>query len=199
MAYKYNRRSKLTKKDEKAIETVIGWLFKLPFYLIGLLAKLIAGGINMLRHWISPKKQVAMNNEVNKDACSFEAVGVNYRLDDLLPLAEPSRTYTWDDDKLLQKYGDDQTIYKYFFNNLYGSLVPEPSNPHDPNAIKVELNNVHVAYVPADLCDDVKELLLQGYTPRVSVRGGPCKQIKNGVVTDVDKKFRIYVDMTIKA
>lgn len=199
MAYKYNRRSKLTKKDKKAIETTIGWLFKLPFYLIGLLAKLIAGGINMLRHWISPKKQVAMNQEINKDACSFEAVGVNYRLDDLLTLAEPSRTYTWDDDKLLQKYGDDQTIYKYFFNNLYGSLVPEPSNPHDPNAIKVELNNVHVAYVPADLCDNVKELLLQGYTPRVSVRGGPCKQIKNGVVTDVDKKFRIYVDMTIKA
>ena len=27
-------------------------------------------------------------------------------------------------------------------------LVPEPTNPHDPNAIRVEINNQHVGYVP---------------------------------------------------
>ena len=31
-------------------------------------------------------------------------------------------------------------------------LVPEPTNPHDKNAIKILMDGVLIGYVPADLC-----------------------------------------------
>jgi hypothetical protein len=41
------------------------------------------------------------------------------------------------------------------------TLVPEPDNPHDPQAIKVldATEAEHVGYVPAELCSDLHELL----------------------------------------
>ena len=41
------------------------------------------------------------------------------------------------------------------------ALVPEPDNPHDPQAIKVldATETEHVGYVPADRCADLGELL----------------------------------------
>ena len=43
--------------------------------------------------------------------------------------------------------------------DLTVSLVPEPDNEYDPNAIRVLLNGVHVGYVPKDKTAEVKSIL----------------------------------------
>lgn len=125
---------------------------------------------------------------------SFEAVGVEYRLDNLLSVSQSSRSFNYPDEVFLEKYSDGRNIFKYFFNNSIGTLEPEPDNPHDKNAIKVMLDGVHIAYVPAALCLDVSRLLNSGYTPVVKVKGGPFKKVENGQVTSYDNDFRVFVD-----
>lgn len=130
-----------------------------------------------------------------EDPLSFDAVGMEYRRDAILSLAESSRAFDYPDDKFLEKYPDGRRIYKYSFQGLTGELVPEPTNPHDPDAIKVQLNGVHVAYVPAILCKDVLALLKSGYSPRITVKGGPYKYAENGTVQQAGKLFFIHVYM----
>lgn len=38
-------------------------------------------------------------------------------------------------------------------------LVPDPDNQHDPNAIKIVVDDVLVGYVPAEECSSVRKLL----------------------------------------
>ena len=38
-------------------------------------------------------------------------------------------------------------------------LVEEPTNKHDPNAIKVVVDGKHIGYVPAKYCKKVKDIL----------------------------------------
>ena len=186
------RQKKANTKFVKGILLLFVW----PLYLIWLFMELIVKIAKSLFNSKPKQEAVTIQNEISEDAYSFEAVGIQYRLDNLMSVAEQSRNYNWDDDKILQKYSEGQILYKYFFNNSRGTLVPEPTNQHDPNAIKVELNGIHVAYVPAHLCKDVNFLLQQGYTPRVSAKGGPRKIIQNGAVCEIDRNFHVYVDMS---
>lgn len=45
-------------------------------------------------------------------------------------------------------------------------LVPEPTNPHDPNAIRIELaDGTHVGYIPANQTSEAAQLIkAQAYT-----------------------------------
>ena len=45
------------------------------------------------------------------------------------------------------------------FEDLSCELIPEPTNEHDPNAIKVIVEGKHIGYVPADQCEEVRTIL----------------------------------------
>lgn len=47
--------------------------------------------------------------------------------------------------------------------DLTVNLVPDPDNEHDPNAIKVLLNDIHIGYVPKEKTEDVKKILPDAY------------------------------------
>lgn len=61
-------------------------------------------------------------------------------------------------------YRDAATRYLLTLLPLYSEVLlePEPTNPYDPNAIKVMLpNNIHIGYVPAKHCEEVLEMMNQ--------------------------------------
>lgn len=149
------------------------------------------GSSKKARSGSKPSRRTSTSNSL---PTSFEAVGVEYRLDNLMSVSQASRSFKSQDDVFLEKYSDGRKVYKYFFNNSIGALEPEPDNPHDKNAIKVMLDGVHIAYVPAALCLDVSRLLNSGYTPVVKVKGGPFKKVENGQVASYDDDFRVFVD-----
>ena len=42
-------------------------------------------------------------------------------------------------------------------------LIPEPDNPHDPNAIRVYMNGKHIGYVPKEKTAKVRKFLSKIY------------------------------------
>lgn len=88
---------------------------------------------------------------------AFNVSGVSYRMDNVIKLATPMKKWDMTNEQLMQKY-PRKKIYRYFFITEPVQLVPEPTNPHDPNAIMVLINNIHVGYVPKEYCDRVKKM-----------------------------------------
>ena len=181
----------MAKKTKKSLLKGILWLFFVSWWIwIVYLVKAIVKAVKK-----SPHPPTVTRTTPSNAARSFEVAGVAYRVDKLIELGDPSRNYDWSDEKILEKFGEGQRLYKYFFRGLKGDLVPDPENPHDPNAIRVELEGVLIGYVPAELCVDVKKLLDLGYRPQINVRGGPVKWVEGGKVYEEDKKLHVYVDM----
>ena len=46
-------------------------------------------------------------------------------------------------------------------NDAVCVLIPEPWNPHDPNAVAVAIDGQHVGHLPADLAEDYAEPLAE--------------------------------------
>ena len=61
-------------------------------------------------------------------------------------------------------YGDAQENIKKFRCKDIGSfaLVREPDNPHDPNAIRVELAGLFFGYIPRDLAKELAPIMDTG-------------------------------------
>ena len=61
-------------------------------------------------------------------------------------------------------YGDAQQNIRRFGSRDIGSyrLVREPENPHDPNAIRVELAELFLGYIPRDLAKNLAPLMDAG-------------------------------------
>ena len=127
---------------------------------------------------------------------SFEAVGVSHYLDNLRAVGDKSRAFLYNDAKFLEVYPGGKRCYEYYFNNVLGLLMPEPTNKYDKNAIAVILCGALVGYVPAELCSDVAKLLKHGYHARVTVRGGNYKFVYGGKVFTDNKAFHVHVDMS---
>ena len=165
---------------------------------VGLITALI--GVAMLGLTFYKKKHPCATSAAKSSvgpALSFEAAGVGYYLDNLRSVGEASRSFDISEEEFLKKYSGGKTQYAYYFNKCVGALVPEPQNPHDPNAIMVTLDGVCVGHVPANLCSQVHELLKQSPIVKISPRGGPRRFVKDGVVYREDRAFNIYVDITV--
>lgn len=50
----------------------------------------------------------------------------------------------------------DEPIYKWIPKDLPVSLVPEPDNKYDPNAIRIEVGGILIGYIPKSECKKVR-------------------------------------------
>lgn len=70
-------------------------------------------------------------------------------------------------------------------------LIPEPQNPHDPNAIRIEvyLEGIHLGYISADETDEVREFVDNQFPMR-------CQAIINEE-EDYDNGLKFYTGNVI--
>lgn len=54
------------------------------------------------------------------------------------------------------------------------ALVREPNNPHDPNAVMVQVDGKHIGYVPKEASEDIGEII--PYIIRTNVELGRCPE-----------------------
>lgn len=110
---------------------------------------------------------------------NFHVAGTSYRQDAIMTLAKEDSDYELSKKDLIDEGREDERVYKYYFNPKHTELVPEPDNPHDPNAIKVMADGVHIGYVKAGSCSHVKNLLASGKVSSygVDIEGGPYKRV----------------------
>lgn len=110
---------------------------------------------------------------------THKVAGTSYRQKELLAMGEKSPDYALTKRELVKLWPEGVTVYEYNFSPKKAELVPEPENPHDPKAIKVLVDGVHVGYIKAGSCAHIHKLLrenrIQSIVPKIS--GGKYKEL----------------------
>ncbi|MBR3240250.1 MAG: hypothetical protein IKF99_17645 [Oscillospiraceae bacterium] len=92
-------------------------------------------------------------------------------------------------------------IYRYKYTQAQAQLIPEPTNPHDKNAVMVCVNGDKVGYVAAEECARVLQLIRAGKIDRAtaSLKGGPAKRIfDDGQEARDAEDFKVLLDLRLK-
>lgn len=110
---------------------------------------------------------------------TYRVAGVEHYLDNLLSMMQPNYLYAYKKQELIDICHTSEPIYKQTVPTDQLELVPEPTNPHDPNAIKVLLNGKLVGYIPAADCPHVLEVLENERALSIvcTVEGGKYKMV----------------------
>lgn len=107
---------------------------------------------------------------------SFKVAGISFHEKEIInELASENDDYDMTKKEIVDAYMTDETIYKYTFSIDDVQLEPEPDNPHDPNAIKVIVDDVFIGHVPAKSTKRVKQILSKSPEIMCEVYGGPSK------------------------
>lgn len=78
----------------------------------------------------------------------FQVAGTAYYENNIKSLLTPNKDFLLSGSAIAKKYHGERKIYEYNYLNKEAVLVPEPNNPHDPNAIMVLVDGFLVGYVP---------------------------------------------------
>ena len=122
--------------------------------------------------------------------------GVSYREKEILALASSS----WYFDGLEKSDFDyGEKIYKFSFPDGPVDLVPEPSNPHDKNAIKVIVSGQHVGYIKSGSCVHYLNLIRDGriLAMKADIEGGPYKLLFDDTIERGDDLFSICLSVKV--
>lgn len=105
-----------------------------------------------------------------------KVAGVKYYTDNVLSLARLNPDYSLKKNEIIQRELD-RTIYQYIFSPGKTELIHEPTNPHDPNAIKVIIDGKHVGYIKAGSCKHILNLINDNRIEKINseIYGGKYK------------------------
>lgn len=108
---------------------------------------------------------------------NFHVTGVSFRENDIEDLGTENSEYEMSKSEIVESGLEEERIYKFLYAPQQVELVPEPENPHDPNAIKVCMDGVHVGYIKKGSISRVKNLLAGGGKVSGEITGGPYKYV----------------------
>jgi len=89
----------------------------------------------------------------------YEVAGVRHYEETLLGMMAPNYLYKFKKQELIDCCQTDEPIYKDTIEDGILEIVPEPDNPHDPNAIKVLINEKLVGYIAAKDCEHLLDVI----------------------------------------
>lgn len=98
-------------------------------------------------------------DDATRKTIQHKVAGVAHYENNILSLARPNPLYTKSAKEIIKAKAYNQNIYMYSFLKCPVELVPEPLNPHDPNAIKVIIGEKHVGYIKAGSCKHILNLI----------------------------------------
>lgn len=109
----------------------------------------------------------------------YSVVGESFRKKEIASIGIPNPDFKLDKGALYRKGLFEKMVYAYTFPELTAALEPEPTNKHDPNAVKVIANGVHVGYIKAKEAPGIKRMLEDGEIQRIqcSIMGGDNRMI----------------------
>lgn len=129
--------------------------------------------------------------------------GVSHYAKNIMKIATENPNYSLPAKQIILKKLIDENIYQYIFNPGNVELIPEPSNPYDPNAIKVLISGEHVGYIKAGSCSRVLKLIKENRIENIACRihGGAFKCLSvcgDGGEYEMEKgKDSISIEITI--
>ena len=144
-----------------------------------------------------PQKPVAPAKAPGTKTVSHKVAGTSYRQEALQAMGEKNPDFALTKKELLKRWPEGVTVYEYNFNPQKAELVPEPENPHDPKAIKVLIDGVHVGYIKAGSCAHIHKLLQENRIQSIkpSIIGGKYKAVYEYVGKD-ETTIGVRLDIT---
>ena len=121
--------------------------------------------------------------------------GTNYKKNEISSIMSGNPIYNLPDNTFIQKTEEYKRIYRFKYRRSYATLIPEPTNPHDSNAIKVLIDNVHVGYIPSEQCSSVKKIMSHTCQMEASIHSGDYKYHSSGEVFKTEGNFLIELHM----
>lgn len=108
-----------------------------------------------------------------------KVAGTSYRQKELLAMGKKNPDFALTKRELVKKWPDGITVYEYKFSPKKAELVPDPDNEHNPKAIKVLVDGVHVGYIKDGSCAHIHKLLRENRLQSVTVQiiGGKYKEL----------------------
>lgn len=178
---------------------------------LGVLLLLVNFFVFIIKYFSSKKRKVTSSNpSVDKIIFhdDFLLMGTNYHKEEAELAADflsGGIHYFGKDNKSLKSYMLEtyKTVYKYNkLKTVDVHLLPEPSNPHDKNAVKVLVNNIFVGYLPAMIATQVSSYISNQnyrYDAILTGRGGPYKTLNIETERVVSRKSDLtyYLDLTV--
>lgn len=124
---------------------------------------------------------------------NYYVAGTSYREENLERMLSPNPDFDAPKSYLLDHYGEGDYIYRY--HRYYTSdikFTPEPTNPHDPKAIRIDVDGNFVGYVKRGSTGRIRNLLnTPGASVRAEVYGGPYRYV---YVDDYGNANALYGD-----
>lgn len=178
---------------------------------LGVLLLLVNFFVFIIKYFSSKKRKVTSSNpSVDKIIFheDFLLMGTNYHQEEAEIAADflsKGVHYFGKDNKSLKSYMLEtyKPVYKYNkLKTVDVHLLPEPSNPHDQNAIQVLVNNIFVGYIPASIAAQISTYIANPnyrYDAILTGRGGPYKtlNIETERVISRESELTYYLDLTV--
>lgn len=124
---------------------------------------------------------------------THKVTGVQHYEQNLLKLASVTDEWSMSKRELVDDLRVDERVWKYEFFPENVELVPEPTNPHDENAIKVIVDGEHVGYIKAGSCKSLLKLIAQDRILSISctIGGGPCKIVYEDINENGNEVYKL--------
>lgn len=118
--------------------------------------------------------------------------GTSFRQAEIKSLSYENPDYRLTKKELIDEGFENQRVYYYEFQPINVELVEDPTNEHDPNAIKVVVDGVHVGYIKKGSCSHVKKLIHSGRINKIvaNIKGGKYRLLYSEY--DYDKEDDVY-------
>ena len=120
---------------------------------------------------------------------AYPVKGVYYNKTALRSMMKPNRMYSYGKRDLIDCGCADTRIFEYTIEGEPVELVPEPDNPHDPNAIRVVIGGQKVGYIAAKDCPHILKLIKANRINGIHyvVQGGRYKELVEDYDPDRDR------------
>lgn len=105
--------------------------------------------------------------------------GTSRKQKELLAMGRKNPDYALTKRELVKKWPDGVTVYEYKFSPKKAELVPDPDNEHNPKAIKVLVDGVHVGWIKDGSCAHIHKLMRENRLQSVTAQivGGKYKEL----------------------
>lgn len=175
-------------------EIIVSLISAIVVSLLSMLAiSVIAGAVLSAVESIffPPKSNApAKSSENTVQEESFEVVGTHYYLSNISKLATSNPDWRKNGKTLANQGHAGHRVYRFTYINKPVKLIQENSNPHDHNAVMVQIAGEKVGYISADEALHVRSILNHHTVHFISafIGGGDYKEVFS------DGTFQKYED-----
>ena len=133
----------------------------------------------------APKKKA-------QSGTTYKVAGVSHYRGNILSMAVENEDYKLGKRALIAAGLVETRVPQYDFFPHKTELVPEPDNPHDPKAIKVLVDDLHVGYIKAGSCAHLLKVIQEDRIQKIDVTMGGGKSKYLAVVDYKENGDEIY-------